>query len=96
MTERKSKKMKTHVKHVKAITCFMFLATFLVVPLAKNMVHKIIDDVVDVYYVDVQNYVNDMPTKPERTIVEPEVNENVDPYVPEPTEDETESTEDSI
>jgi len=35
MTERKSKKMKKHTNVVKGITCFLILATFIIVPLAK-------------------------------------------------------------
>lgn len=43
MTERKSKKMSKHINVVKGITCFMFAATIVVVPLTKTFLHQMTD-----------------------------------------------------
>lgn len=53
MTERKSKKMHRHMNVVKGITCFMFLTTFICVPLFKGFCHQLVGDLVDVYYQDI-------------------------------------------
>lgn len=45
MTERKSKKMAKHIKTVKKLTCFWFLATFICVPLTIAFLREFVDQV---------------------------------------------------
>lgn len=77
MTERKNKKMKSHMKLVKGLTCIWFLATIICVPLSKTFIHNFVDDVIDVYYEDVHNHIS--AVNDNRVVIDNNEPENVEP-----------------
>jgi hypothetical protein len=90
MTERKNKKMKSHMNLVKGLTCIWFLATFVCVPLTKTFIQNFVDDVIDVYYEDVHNQVS---TVNETKVV---ISDN-EPMIEAPSQDyKTQGTENNL